>query len=532
MHVASKVYFTLVFLILHSLAKGQIYVSSTNSKLYLFIDELANEKIININSCIKPYSRKQICNWLVQAKEKRQQLNQRQQNTLDFYMADYCKETIAKTENKIRKNLFYYNNDSFNFTINPVYGLVGIYNKNLNYHRWGGLELYGSKENLDIHFKLYDNYENEQLVTRNLISPNQGALYKSGSGLSGEYSRMLGSICYNGKWFSVGIARNNAIWGNAYNGSIILSNKAPTYNRLNLNIKPVKWLELNYSHGFLISDVIDSSKMYLAGAKGRRIFVPKFIASNMLSVRPIKHMIFSLGNSVIYSDQINVGFLIPFMFYKAIDHQSYYGIGNYGGQNSQMFFDLSLRQLKRFHFYSTLFVDEISFSRMLDQNTHSNFLAFKYGFRWSNILNRNFDLIIEKTRVNPIVYQHFVNTTTYESNSYNLGSMLGNNASDLYIQLGFNPIKNVEFSIDYNRVLKGPQYEYTGTNGSGLGVPYLQNVIYSLNDFGFKAVYEPFNDVNFIAKVHYSVATGDLNYIKKELNPTGLSSQLGFNISF
>ncbi len=63
-----------------------------NTGIYDFLDELANNQIITINSAIKPYSRLFIANRLKEAGEKREQLNPRQQKELDFYMMDFGKE--------------------------------------------------------------------------------------------------------------------------------------------------------------------------------------------------------------------------------------------------------------------------------------------------------------------------------------------------------------------------------------------------------------------------------------------------------
>ena len=63
-----------------------------NTGVYDFLDELANNQIIEINSAIKPYSRLFISNRLREADAKREQLTPRQQKELDFYLKDFGKE--------------------------------------------------------------------------------------------------------------------------------------------------------------------------------------------------------------------------------------------------------------------------------------------------------------------------------------------------------------------------------------------------------------------------------------------------------
>ena len=52
--------------------------------------------------------------------------------------------------------------------------------------------------------------------------------------------------------------------------------------------------------------------------------------------------------------------------------------------NSQMFFDISSRQIKHLHLYATWFIDEMSVSRFT-KDDEWNFFSYKAGFR----LNRS-----------------------------------------------------------------------------------------------------------------------------------------------
>jgi hypothetical protein len=70
--------------------------SVKNTGVYDFLDELANGKIIEINSAVKPYSRLFIAKKLQEADTSRILLNRRQQEELDFYMRDFWKETEGR----------------------------------------------------------------------------------------------------------------------------------------------------------------------------------------------------------------------------------------------------------------------------------------------------------------------------------------------------------------------------------------------------------------------------------------------------
>ena len=71
----------------------------------------------------------------------------------------------------------------------------------------------------------------------------------------------------------------------------------------------------------------------------------------------------------------NAGFLIPVAFYKAIDHTLNAGIEN---MNSQLFLSASSRNLKNFHFYGTVFIDELAIHRIFEEEEY-NFVSYKAG---------------------------------------------------------------------------------------------------------------------------------------------------------
>ncbi len=64
----------------------------SNQGIYLFLDELATQKVIDLHSLVKPYGRREIAELLQEADSSRSILNGRQQAELDFYLRDYNKE--------------------------------------------------------------------------------------------------------------------------------------------------------------------------------------------------------------------------------------------------------------------------------------------------------------------------------------------------------------------------------------------------------------------------------------------------------
>ena len=77
-------------------------VSFRNEAIYDFLDELANGRVITINSAIKPFTNSFILQCLNEAEKNREQLTIRQQKELGFYLRQY------RFIGEKGKNLFWY----------------------------------------------------------------------------------------------------------------------------------------------------------------------------------------------------------------------------------------------------------------------------------------------------------------------------------------------------------------------------------------------------------------------------------------
>ena len=144
------------------------------------------------------------------------------------------------------------------------------------------------------------------------------------------------------------LVKDHMVWGDNYHGSNILSGHQPSFTMLKLHLQPVRWFDFNYIHGWFVSDVVDSSRSYVNGQSLRKVYRQKYIAANMF-IYPGRKFQFSIGNSIIYSDQdVQPAYLVPFSFYKTVDHAQTSTGSNFLGQNSQLFFNISSRNLKMF----------------------------------------------------------------------------------------------------------------------------------------------------------------------------------------
>ncbi|TLX77643.1 hypothetical protein E9993_03090 [Labilibacter sediminis] len=488
-----------------------------NEVVYDFIDELANLNIIDVNTCVKPYSRKQIAFFLQEA-EQSNKLTKRQKKEIAFYLKDFNKELHIGKDFDKRFDIFYHSDSLFKFSINAIAGGRGYYNSNgFVQHRWNGAEFFGTiGKHLAIYGSLRDNHESGAIGGPEYLTRHRGAVYKLGANKK-DYSESRGGIVYSWNWGNIGLIKDHIAWGNNYNGSNIISGHNPSVAHLKLNIKPVKWFELNYTHGWLVSEVVDSARSYSHYEDTRRVFQNKFIAANLMTFKPWKKLNLSIGNSIIYSDgNVNPAFMIPFLFYKSVDH-TYNASRNSAGHNAQMFFDISSRQINKLHLYTSVFIDEIALSNMFDKDEHSNHISIKVGARATNLLP-DLSLTAEYTRSNPFTYTHFIPSLTYESNRYTLGHYLKDNSDEVYLSARYKPVRGLDILVSMTHARRGrdnqkildENEESTNLWGDDRkGFPFMEEARYDKTSFKIRALYQIINDAYIFTELETYTLSGD-----------------------
>jgi len=594
-------------------AKAQVvYEDINNVGIYEFLDEMANLKVIEINSVVKPYSRKFIGERLLEAKEyvegqengnteigntkygktrdgkKRFSLNKRQVKELEFYWQDYqvdlrCKSTITNyelgikneednleltTENRkqttdnqqpttycpieydhklgflfkkkpefavpLNPLAFQYKDKLFTLSVRPILGITYMVNENGSalHKYWGGSMFGYIGKNFGFYANLRDNNESVGLEYPAYFTLREGHVYKNNPKGGVDYFEMKGGVTVSWNWGSVGLLNDRFTWGNNYHGANILSDKAPPYPYLYLHLKPAKWFEFSYMHGWLNSNVIDSSRSYYSGDVYRIVYRNKYIAANMFTLIPWKRLNISFGNSIIYSDvNINPVYLIPFMFFNAVDATKNDYINN-GGSNSQLFFDISSRQIRHLHLYVTLFIDELKMSRVTDPDLQ-NFTSWKVGFKVSDFPVSNLSFTFEWTKTNPMTYKHYISTTTFASNNYNMGNYLRDNSREYYFALAYKPIRGLFVKASYTLAAHGDDYPYDYSIPFPLdGVPFIKNKTWQNSEIAVTARYEYTANGYFFLEYLNSSRMGEVAYQPGFMHGKTNTIVAGVNIGF
>ena len=251
----------------------------------------------------------------------------------------------------------------------------------------------------------------------------------------------------------------------------------------------------------------------------------------MFTFTPWTNLDLSIGNSVIYSSEYpNPAFLSPFLFFVNFTYTGNSFESVYYGNNSQLFLNISSRQIKHLHLYGSVFIDGFKWEVFTAANRH-NFLSYKGGFRVSDFPFRNVSLTAEYTLTNPMTYQSAVTTLTYASNMYNLGSFLRDNSQDIYFAIGYQPVRNLHFSITYELQEHGKDVPYEQIEDPN-SVPLLKGLTWRTQSIVVSAKYEFVNNAFLFLEYINRQTPVDEGFSPQSLSGTTNMLNAGFNIGF
>lgn len=484
---------------------------NTNSEVHPFLYKMAQKGFIEFNDLIKPINREHIINSLFVLKQKDSTLTNIEKKELYFYLQEYTKplkEEISlfkkDQNNRLRAGAITSNN--FELYIDPQLGINNFSGTNKNILQLSnGFQLWGTiGENKKIGYQVYyRDYTETGTINNNFREESNTPGYiligaKSDNKIN--YTVIRASINYGFKKGNISLGKDNLIWGYGENSNIVLSNKAPSYPLLRLDYKPFSWLSFNYSHAWLNSNITDSSLSYLTNSgrinnDSRVIFVPKFLATHSIDIRATKGLNIAIGESIIYSDKMDPGFLIPINLFKFYDNNR----SNYlieAGSNGQYFLSVSSKnQIKNTHLYSTLFIDEIKVSALFNKKESRNQLGFNIGGSITDVFISYLSLGTEYTRVNPFVYSNLIPAQAYTSYNYSLGDWMDNNFDKAILFAKYTPVAKLKLLVMYEKIRKGG----TGTIYEQYAVQpqptFLFDYIKTKSDLFFQARYEYINNI-------------------------------------
>ncbi len=504
----------LLFAAFSTLTAQDVY-ENHQSEIYNYLARLAQKGIIRFDDQIRPLSRTYLLNCLDSVSAKTSKLSSLEKSELAFYLQEFNAQRFNKaTENGnpvfLKKDavgrwrMLYAKSNTASLYFDPLItgGQVSGSNKNYNYrstgiHFWGTIGKH-------IGFQMEYNDVLEKGVgfdSLKIDGSETGIVRKSVSNVKDlNYSEFRGSINYSFKNGSIAVGQDHLLYGYGENGRIILSDKAPNFPFVRLDYQIFPWLHFNYTHAWLNSNIIDSNVSYNTGnlvVLKREAYIPKFMATHSVQINLRKGLDFSFGESIIYSDKLNIGYLFPIMPFKIYDNL----INNNTletGSNSQLFLTISSRnQLKNTHLYGNLFIDEIRLSTIFDPKKSRNQIGYTFGANITDFPIHYLSLIAEYTRINPFVYNNVIPTQTYTHDNYYLGDWMGNNADRLILSMKYTPIHKLKLMARYQTIRKGSAGTIVDQYLLEPQPPFLFGTVTTRNELYFSANYELIHGLNF-----------------------------------
>lgn len=521
-----RIFISLYFCSL-SLVFSQTVFEPVNNSIYSYLQDMAIKGIVNLNEFNKPYSRMEIAKILVEISNNNNRLSKIENDELKFYSKDYISEFVrlnsfpkdVKIETKIdssayfikdlnnRFRLFSYDNKFIAFYVDPIFGYTIGNNDNSNFiHRWNGVKTYGYiSENIGFSLNFRDNLESGKLTDRKRdFSLKDGINLTVDGKKDFEYDIVNASLSYNWYWGDITFAKDHEVWGSGKHGQLILSTKSPSFVFVKLRIKPVKWIDFIYLHGWLESDLIDSSTIRF-GYANRTNYVDreKYIALHAISFYPYSNLRFTLGESIVYSDKLEPIYFIPVMFFRVADHYLSKKNSN-TGSNAQIFADVSYtNNYLKTKFYTTLFIDELSVSSIVDGSEGPAAVAYTFGLQTYNPFLENNTITLEYSRLNPFIYMNSNPAQQYSNHSYQLGHWIGSNADMIYFSINQRLIRGLNVCVWAEYIRKGQKETYE----QQYKLPYPSFLFgdksYYTN-LGIDLKYEFIHDLNIVSGFQYN----------------------------
>jgi hypothetical protein len=462
----------LFFIVPFILSAQTVYVPPSHP-VYKYLDKMeAKQVITGYRDEVKPMSREALAKFLIQIDTSTAILTAVESEEQLFYREEFFEELVnLGYENVIEERWHPYQYKSS----------IGNFNLNLNggYTRHeradgrnttvisNGASIYGyAGRHVGASFYFRDNRESgsyldpvrtlspipAEVPSRNLIPR------------SFEYSFIEAQVSVDAGFVSLTIEKMPNVWGSGERGSVILSNKAPSYPQIKLRARLGDNIDFTYLHAWLFSDLLDSSRSYqnpsVPGYLGfRRVYKPKYLAAHMVEFTPFDGVDIAIGESEVYgSRNPEPIYLLPIMFFKAAEHWMT------DTDNSQMFLSVDLNLIKNYNFYLTLFIDEFSTEDFYLSSRQRNQLGFTAGGRAYDLIFPDTKLSVEYTRLNPWVYNHRFSDATFQSHSVDMGHWLGQNGDLFFIQYAYQPLRRLHIGAQFESWRKGgkmpTQFQY------------------------------------------------------------------------
>jgi len=459
-------------------AASQNIVESGNNGIFTFVDRMALTHSVPWNDLIKPLTRTQIRNALVALNNQKLTLSIADNAELKFYLREYSPSNFdsiktsshsaglkaLKKDNWGRwRALFAYDSTASIF-IDPIVGQnVKLIDKERVTEKNIGINLrgsFGSRIGYLFYFNDISYFGNGVKKIDPFSSDKKYVnIGDTSNHQSKNYNDLRFGISYTFKKGNVVVGQDRFSWGYGTNNQIVLSQNAPAYPYIKLQVQPFKWLRFDYMHAWLQSNVIDSARSFsfdntTFGGK-RQYYIPKFYAFHSITYLPKDGIEISVGESIVYDSRLNLGYLIPISYFKSFDNTSN-NQNLLAGANGQIFAGFSIRRLiPKTQLYGQIFVDEIRLTKAFSSNNR-NQLGYQLGLKKAGLFGYNRVITgLEYNKNRPFVYANLNPAQNFTHHGQILGDWMGNNSDRVLFYSRYTPIKKLYATLSLEYIRKG-----------------------------------------------------------------------------
>ncbi len=294
-----------------------------------------------------------------------------------------------------------------------------------------------------------------------------------------NFNNYEGYLRYQTKtdWLALTFGRTQINNGFGYIDRLFLSNNTVPFDfgKLDLRYKSVSY---SFAYGSLKGDSTGVYPVYTS-----RPLDAKNIATHSLNINFSNAIKLGLWESIISSNQpFSFTFLNPVSFLTSADLST--GKGQTEENNSLLGFDVEIIPVKNLSFQSSLLIDDLTFGTIgSNDSLNENKYGWQFGALWVN--SYNISVALEYTHLDPFVYSHRSNKSTYTNRSMSLGHALPPNSDEIAANIGYEVGNKLRFVFLFQHQRSGEGIvvdsagkliaNYGGNINFGLGDAYLRN---------------------------------------------------------
>lgn len=550
--MSSKSFILSVILLLFTFtyAASQDIIESGNNGIYTFVDRMALTHSVPWNDLIKPLTRTQIRNALTALNNQKSTLSTADNAELKFYLREYSPSTFdsiktysqsaglqaLKKDNWGRwRPLFAYDSTAAIF-IDPIVGQnVKLVDKERVTEKNIGINLRGSFGSRIGYLFYFNDISFSGNGVKNLDPFSSDKKYvnigDTSNHQSKNYNDLRFGLSYTFKKGNIAIGQDRFSWGYGTNTQIVLSQNAPAYPYIKLQLQPFKWLRFDYMHAWLQSNIIDSARSFsfdntTFGGK-RQYYIPKFYAFHSITYIPKNGIEISIGESIIYDSRLNLGYLIPISYFKSFDNTSN-NQNLLAGANGQIFAGFSIRRLiPKTQLYGQIFVDEIRLTKALSRNNR-NQLGYQLGLKKVGLLgNTRFISGIEYTRNRPFVYANLNPAQNFTHHGQILGDWMGNNADRVLFYSRYTPIQKLYATLSLEYIRKGSAGSADDQYLANPQPPFMFGPLFKQKVVTFEMNYYLLQNITIRIQANWLTRSSQINESTQHLSSQSLGVLIG-----